>query len=127
MAMSRERFDALVGRLEGFARAQPRSYRARVGLLAALGYALSTLAFIILRALWVRLPPPDGLPLQRQELPRLYAMVDELTTKLQAPRFHHESNLSCSSPRRPTRFSGGRNWPLSKKDKLPCSANVFTR
>src|SRR5438093_5043827 len=113
MAMSRERFDALVARLEGFARAQPRGYRLRVGLLAALGYAyiflvlllvlallagliavmaygrvygalvkigwvLGTLAFIILRALWVRLPPPDGLPLQRAEVPRLFAMVDEL-------------------------------------------------
>ena len=45
---------------------------------------------IIFRALWVRMPPPDeGLPLDRQNAPRLFAMLDDLTSKLRAPRFHH--------------------------------------
>ncbi|MCL1474720.1 M48 family metallopeptidase [Argonema antarcticum] len=123
--MTQEQFDVLVGGLEGFAGKQPGSYKLRVGLLAALGYAyiflilagliglLSLLVlimllshsfnvytikfaillliptFIILRSLWVTFPPPIGLPLTRQEAPRLFALVDELTSKLQAPKFHH--------------------------------------
>ncbi len=46
-------------------------------------------AFIILRSLWVTFPPPIGLPLNRKEAPRLFALVDELTSKLQTPGFHH--------------------------------------
>lgn len=38
MAMSEEQFDALVKRLESFARRQPEKYKLRVSLLAALGY-----------------------------------------------------------------------------------------
>ena len=39
MAMRQEQFDALVQRLENFARQQPGIYKLRVGLLAVLGYA----------------------------------------------------------------------------------------
>jgi Zn-dependent protease with chaperone function len=39
MALNQEQFEALVKRLEIFAREQPKNYRLRVGLLAALGYA----------------------------------------------------------------------------------------
>ncbi|HEY9747489.1 MAG TPA: M48 family metalloprotease, partial [Allocoleopsis sp.] len=46
-------------------------------------------AVIALRSLWVTFPPPTGLPLSRQQAPQLFALLDELTTKLQAPRFHH--------------------------------------
>ncbi|MBD2093833.1 M48 family metalloprotease [Trichocoleus sp. FACHB-591] len=46
-------------------------------------------ALIALRSLWVTFPPPTGLPLSRQQAPQLFALLDELTTKLQAPRFHH--------------------------------------
>ncbi|HAX74761.1 MAG TPA: peptidase [Cyanobacteria bacterium UBA11372] len=125
MAMRQEQFDALVQRLENFARQQPGIYKLRVGLLAVLGYAyiffvlavllavvalvvllviyshringliikLGVLALVpavvVLRSLWVSFPPPAGLPLSRQQAPRLFALVNELTAKLQAPRFHH--------------------------------------
>ena len=125
MAMRQEQFDALVQRLENFARQQPGIYKLRVGLLAVLGYAYIFLvlavllvvvalvvlfviyshringaiiklgvlalipALIVVRSLWVTFPPPAGLPLSRQQAPRLFALVDELTAKLQAPRFHH--------------------------------------
>jgi Zn-dependent protease with chaperone function len=46
-------------------------------------------AWIILRSLWVTIPPPQGLKLARHQVPQLFTLVDELTTKLQAPRFHH--------------------------------------
>jgi Zn-dependent protease with chaperone function len=123
--MTHEQFDALVEKLERFAHKQPASYRVRVGLLAALGYAYLILilggllalvgslvmvvvfshqvnaliiklgvlllipVWVIVRSLWVSFPPPQGIRLSRQQIPQLFAMVDELTTKLQAPQFHH--------------------------------------
>jgi Zn-dependent protease with chaperone function len=123
--MTHEQFDALVEKLEKFAHQQPASYRFRVGLLAALGYAylililagllalvgllvlvvlfshrLNTLViklgllllipvWVIVRSLWVSFPPPQGIRLSRQQVPQLFALVDDLTTRLQAPQFHH--------------------------------------
>jgi Zn-dependent protease with chaperone function len=122
--MTDGQYEAMVRRLEEYARQQPQSYRRRVGLLAALGYAyiflvlallavligavvlimvyghvrgglvkiiiaLGALAFLILRSLWVQIPAPEGLELDRATAPRLFEMLDELTTALRAPRFHH--------------------------------------
>ncbi|KAM3100262.1 M48 family metalloprotease [Phormidesmis sp. 146-35] len=123
--MTHEQFDALVEKLERFAHQEPASYRFRVGLLAALGYAYLILilvgllglvallvsivlfshqvnalmiklgalllipVWVIVRSLWVSFPPPQGISLSRQQVPQLFALVDELTTKLQAPQFHH--------------------------------------
>jgi Zn-dependent protease with chaperone function len=44
--------------------------------------------FIVLRSLWVSIPPPKGLELRRQQVPRLFELIDELTLALKAPRFH---------------------------------------
>ena len=46
-------------------------------------------AWVIVRSLWVTFPPPQGLKVNRRQVPHLFALVDELTTKLQAPRFHN--------------------------------------
>ncbi len=64
------------------------SHRINLGLIK-FGLVLLVLVFVILRSLWVSFPPPQGLELKRPEVPRLFALVDELTDKLQAPRFHH--------------------------------------
>lgn len=124
IVMTQEQFDALVLRLESFARQQPANYKLRVGLLAALGYSYILLlliglvvifglivllaiysrsanvvfvklgilvlvpAFIVLKSLWVQFPPPTGLELNRQKLPRLFTLIDELTSTLKAPQFH---------------------------------------
>ena len=45
--------------------------------------------WVIIRSLWVKFPPPEGLKLSRRQVPHLFALVDELTTKLQAPKFHN--------------------------------------
>ncbi len=58
-------------------------------ILIKLGVLLLGLMFIILRSLWVHLPPPKGLKLRRHEVPHLFNLIDELTKALQAPRFHH--------------------------------------
>ncbi|MBW3622353.1 MAG: M48 family metalloprotease [Armatimonadetes bacterium] len=47
------------------------------------------LLLLVVRALWVRIPPPEGLELKREEAPRLFEMVDGISDALQAPRFHH--------------------------------------
>jgi Zn-dependent protease with chaperone function len=44
--------------------------------------------WLIARSLWVKFPPPQGLKLSRHQAPQLFALVNELTTKLQAPKFH---------------------------------------
>jgi Zn-dependent protease with chaperone function len=49
---------------------------------------LVALAAVVLRALLVRLPPPDGIRLTRREAPDLFAMLHELRRKLRAPRLH---------------------------------------
>ncbi|MBD2493321.1 M48 family metallopeptidase [Nostoc sp. FACHB-280] len=50
---------------------------------------LLAIAIILLRSLWVSVPPPTGLALRRKDAPSLFCLVDDLTTKLKAPRFHH--------------------------------------
>lgn len=44
--------------------------------------------FIVLNSLWVKFAPPIGLELSRSQYPSLFALIDELTSKLQAPTFH---------------------------------------
>lgn len=121
--MTKEEYEAMVGRLEEVARRDPDKYRLRVGLLAALGYgyiilvvgllvaagvglivvswragrALTTvlkfiwfaplaLAWFVLKALWVRVPPPEGFELGRADAPELFAAIDEITATLAAPK-----------------------------------------
>ncbi|MEH2264997.1 M48 family metalloprotease [Nostoc sp.] len=42
-----------------------------------------------MRSLWVSFPPPTGLPLQPKDVPNLYSLINEISSKLKAPRFHH--------------------------------------
>lgn len=53
------------------------------------GILLLIPALAIVRSLWVTFPRPQGLKLSRNQVPHLFGLVDELTTKLQAPRFHN--------------------------------------
>jgi Zn-dependent protease with chaperone function len=119
--MTNEEFSALVSRLEQQSRARPGWYKARVALLAILGYgyvgivlalllALSAVVIasavylkalavkiaipilivvgLVLKAMWVRLPPPEGRALGPREAPALFEMIERLRRKLKAPRFH---------------------------------------
>lgn len=46
-------------------------------------------AFVLLRSLWVSFPPPVGLSLQHQDAPQLYSTVNQIASRLKAPKFHH--------------------------------------
>lgn len=129
MAMTQEKFAALVEQLEIYARRNPLHYRIRVGLLAILGYVyiiavvaglllagwllvllvvyshrinagiiklfifLAIPIFVAGRSLWesftMRFPPPTGIGLDRERVPQLFELVDELTNSLKCPPFHH--------------------------------------
>lgn len=52
------------------------------------GAALGYVAWVIGRALWVRIDPPSGIPLKRSASPALFECVDELRSQLRAPRVH---------------------------------------
>ncbi|MEH1838791.1 MAG: M48 family metalloprotease [Nostoc sp.] len=53
------------------------------GVLFLLAFAL-----VLVRSLWVSFPPPTGLPLQPKDVPNLYSLINQISSKLQAPRFH---------------------------------------
>jgi Zn-dependent protease with chaperone function len=44
---------------------------------------------IVLHALWITLPVPDGTELQREQAPALFDLVHEVTTALNGPKVHH--------------------------------------
>jgi Zn-dependent protease with chaperone function len=50
---------------------------------------LLAIAFMLVRSLWVSIPPPTELALCRQDVPKLFSLVDEISSQLKAPRFHH--------------------------------------
>ncbi|BAY16552.1 Zn-dependent protease with chaperone function-like protein [Anabaenopsis circularis NIES-21] len=50
---------------------------------------LVAIAIILVRSLWVSFPPPTGLALRRKDVPSLFCLVDDISSKLKAPRFHH--------------------------------------
>lgn len=55
-------------------------------LLVKLLVPLGALAWIIVRALWVRVPPPHGREVQLAEAPLLFALVERVRDRLDAPR-----------------------------------------
>ena len=50
------------------------------------GWIFLALAWFVLKALWVRVPPPEGLELKRADAPELFAVIDEITGTLAAPK-----------------------------------------
>ena len=44
---------------------------------------------IVLRSLWITLPVPDGVELQREQAPALFDLAHEVTTALNGPKIHH--------------------------------------
>lgn len=55
-----------------------------------LKFAIIPLAFsyVILRSLFISLPPPDGLPLTKKAAPKLFAEIDAVRSRIKAQRAH---------------------------------------
>jgi Zn-dependent protease with chaperone function len=44
---------------------------------------------IVLRSLWITIPVPDGMELEREQAPELFDLIHEVTTALNGPKVHH--------------------------------------
>ena len=54
-------------------------------LLGKVGWAFLVLIYVVLRAMWVRLEPPQGRVLTSSECPELFRLIEEVRLKVQAP------------------------------------------
>jgi Zn-dependent protease with chaperone function len=61
---------------------------ATAGAVIKFAWPLLIVLFLVLRALWFRLPEPEGVPVGRDEAPALWELVDETRKRLDAPRIH---------------------------------------
>lgn len=58
-------------------------------LVERIDYLIIILGIGIIRLFWVKFQRPRGLELYRQQLPELFAIIDEIREILKAPRIHH--------------------------------------
>ena len=58
-------------------------------LLGKVGWAFLVLIYVVLRAMWVRLEPPQGRVLTSAECPDLFRLIEDLRAKGAAPRVDH--------------------------------------
>lgn len=56
-----------------------------IKLILVVGFFL----WLVIKALWIKIEPPTGMPISANEAPELFAMIDDLRKQLRAPRFHH--------------------------------------
>ncbi|MCW5603444.1 MAG: M48 family metalloprotease, partial [Burkholderiales bacterium] len=56
-----------------------------IKIAAVIGFFL----WVVVRALRVNLPPPQGFEVRRKDVPELFGMIRDLQKKLRAPAFHH--------------------------------------
>jgi Zn-dependent protease with chaperone function len=61
---------------------------ATIKLMLVVGIAAMAIWWQSVRALWVRLAPPEGLALSREDYPRLHESIDDIRRQLGAPRVH---------------------------------------
>ncbi len=94
------------------------SHRAFVMIKTGLaGLFLLSLIFVILRVMLMRLDPPMGRELARDEAPKLFDILEKLYGKLKGPRIHHvlvtdEYNAAIVQHARFGIFGGYRNYLL---------------
>ena len=52
-------------------------------------FVVAVFLWLVMKALWIRLRPPEGTEVAPKEAPELFRMIEELRRELRAPRFHH--------------------------------------
>ena len=82
-----------------------------------LALPIAAFAWMVLKALWVRIAPPQGYRLKRQDAPELFALIDDLRQRLRAPKFHRvlivdEFNAAVSQVPRLGLFGWQQNYLL---------------
>lgn len=81
----------------------PNGLTIKLGLV--FGILIGSIALSLLKALWVRMDAPEGLPLTRENSPEIIALVEKLRSQLKSAPFHHilltsQYNASvCQIPR----------------------------
>jgi hypothetical protein len=56
---------------------------------AKIAILMAVFLWLVLRALWVRLVPPEGAEITARDAPELFGMIEELRRALRSPRFDH--------------------------------------
>ena len=84
-------------------------------LLGKVGWAFLVLIYVVLRAMWVRLEPPQGRALTSAECPDLFRLIEDLRAKGAAPRVDHvllTSDFNAAIVQHPRFgiFGGTRNY-----------------
>lgn len=94
---------------------------ASIAILKAVGTKLALLVgfflWNVVKALWIKVQPPEGTEVNAQQAPALFAMIGELQQRLSAPRFHHvlitdDFNASVMQTPRLGLFGWYRNYLL---------------
>lgn len=78
---------------------------------------LFILAGLIIRAMWVRVKPPEGIELKREDAPGLFAFLDEMRKRKKGPKIYKvmiESRMNAAIVQHPRFgiFGGYRNYLL---------------
>ena len=84
-------------------------------LLSDLAIPLALFAWFVSKSLWVKIDPPEGRELRKEEAPRLFAAIDDVTRTLRAPRadvvlINDEYNAGVSQVPRLGVFGWHRNY-----------------
>jgi Zn-dependent protease with chaperone function len=86
-----------------------------IRLLSDIAIPLALFAWFVSKSLWVKIDPPDGRELRKDEAPRLFAAIDDVTRSLRAPRadvvlINDEYNAGVSQVPRLGVFGWHRNY-----------------
>ena len=78
---------------------------------------MAVFLWMVLKALWVKLSPPQGAEITARDAPALFAMIEELRRALRSPRFHHvlvtdDFNAAVAQAPRLGLFGWSRNYLL---------------
>jgi len=76
---------------------------------------IGALFLVILRALYVKLAPPEGVRVTQRQAPKLFSMIDEVRKRIQGPRVHEvrvdgDTNASVVQVPRVLGIFGSRNY-----------------
>lgn len=85
------------------------------GLLLKFLIPIGALLFVVIRALYVKFPPPAGIRVKRGQAPELFRMIDEVRKLIRGPHIHEvridgDTNASVVQVPRAAGIFGSRNY-----------------